>query len=193
MCYGCSRARPHSPKLPGLPARSDLAGTIAWEDLSLQQEAATQPHATPLLHGPGATRSCLSLISREGPGLLAWPRRGCISFQRANEPQLLRGEKGHEQAREEWDPPQGAGRGDHGCPLPRAGSPGCPLTAILKAQGCSHQNTCRGVGAVPLLAALPQGRRRRQGLPSSVARMPQPALCWPTVCIKPAGSPLLFR
>lgn len=117
--------------------------------------AAGGSHTTPLVHGPGASRSCLSLISREGPGLLAWPWRGCISFQRANEPQLLIGEKGHEQACEEWDPPQGARRGDCGCPLPRAGSPGCPLTAILKAWGCSHQNTRRGLREVALPAALP--------------------------------------
>lgn len=50
-----------------------------------------QPHNPSSPRPGGVTESCLSLISREGPGLLVWPRRGCISFQRANEPQLLGG------------------------------------------------------------------------------------------------------
>lgn len=82
------------PALPGFPDGSDLAppGRGLSPPLSPGQEAATHPLFS--LPSPAAAGSCLSLISREGLGPLVWPRRGCISFQRANEPQLPgRGER----------------------------------------------------------------------------------------------------
>lgn len=157
--------------------------------------------------------SCLSLISWEGQGWLAWPRRGCISFHTANEPQLLGGWEGKKAmgffvgsrpTRYSSCSPQILVRGGHRSP--QAQHPAVPYTHAPQRLPCpssltfwrhwvtpafiswleTHPNT----HAAAFLASLPMtGCKALPGLPSaSTVCM---ALCWPTLCIKPAQSLLL--
>lgn len=114
---------PLAPKSPSTPRPPPCARFGRHHCLSPSHSARGRSHTSPLLPSPAAAGSCLSLISREGPGPLAWPRRGCISFRRANEPQLP-----GSRSVGNGDPPQGARRGDRACP-PSSGqaAPGHPL------------------------------------------------------------------
>lgn len=167
-----------------------------------------------LISHPGRhhPRSCLSLISWEGQGWLAWPRRDCISFHTVNEPQLPGGWEGKKAmgffvgSRPTWClscSPQLLVRGGHRCP--QAEHPAVPYIHALQRLPCLPSPTFWRHWVIPAFTSwlethpMPMQQhfwhpslmvaRPCQGCPCASTMCMAP--CWPTLCIKPAQSHLL--